>query len=66
MAVIPSPEIDETQDIPTQVFERFLSEMESAGASSEIIVRLRKTLLVDQVYTEIALKAAILGEEALL
>lgn len=63
MAVVSTPGIDGTIDIPTQVFESFLSELESTGASSEMIARLRKTLLEDHIFTEGALKTAVLGEE---
>jgi hypothetical protein len=63
MAIATTQEVDGKQDIPTQVFESFLTELESTEASSEMVARLRKTLLVDQVYTESALKAAVLGEE---
>ena len=63
MAVVFSLGIDGTVDIPTQIFESFLSELESTGASSEMIGRLRKTLLEDCILTEGALKTAVLGEE---
>jgi hypothetical protein len=63
MAITTMQEVDGKQDIPTQVFESFLTELASTEASSEMVARLRKTLLVDQVYTESALKAAVLGEE---
>lgn len=63
MAVVPSPEINGKQDIPAQVFESFLLELESTGASSEMVARLRKTLLDDRIFTEGALKTAIFGEE---
>ena len=52
-------------DVPTQVFEKFLQALGSAGALPQSIERLRKTLLEDQTFTEHALKAAVLGEETL-
>jgi len=52
-----------TQDVPTQVFEKFLQALTDAGASVELVTRLRKTLLEDKTLTETALKDAILGEE---
>jgi hypothetical protein len=57
-------EVDGNQDIPSQVFESFLAGLETAEIAQEMVARLRKTLLVDQVFTESALKAAVLGEEA--
>jgi hypothetical protein len=57
--------IDRTHEVPVQVFEKYLDALETAGVSSEMIQRLRKTLLEDKAYTERALKTAILGEESL-
>lgn len=64
MADVSASGINGTTDIPTQVFESFLSELKSTGASSEMIERLRKTLLEDHIFTEGALRTAVLGEEA--
>ncbi len=60
-----TPAIDRTPDVPKQVFEKYLEALEGARVSSELITRLRKTLLDDKTYTERALKAAVLGEESL-
>jgi len=55
---------DMIQDVPTQVFTKFLTALESAGASAELVARLSKTLLEDKVFTEVALKEAVFGEES--
>lgn len=49
-------------DVPAHVFESFLQALESNSASIELVARLRKTLLVDKVFTEKALKEAIFPE----
>lgn len=58
-----SPTKERTLDVPAQVFEKFLQALEDAGASAELIARLRRTLLEDKTFTERALKEAVLGEE---
>jgi hypothetical protein len=50
-------------DVPAQVFEKFIQTLGEAGASEELVARLRKTLLEDKTFTERALKHAVLGEE---
>jgi hypothetical protein len=52
-----------TPDVPAQVFEKFLLALENAGSSTEMIARLRKTLLEDKKFTERALKEAVLAAE---
>lgn len=53
-----------TRDVPAQIFEEFLRSLGSAGVSVELIARLRKTLLEDRIFSEGALKEAILSEES--
>jgi hypothetical protein len=60
-----SPTVEGTHDVPTQVFESFLQALSSSGMSTELVARLRKTLLEDKAFTESALKAAVLGKEPL-
>ena len=60
-----SPTVEETPDVPAQVFEKFLQSLESEDVSAELIVRLRKALLEDKTFTERALKKAVLDEEPL-
>jgi len=52
------------QDVPAQVFKKFLEALLSAGASVELVTQLSKALLDDRTFTEIALKEAIFGEES--
>ena len=60
-----SPILERTSDVPVQVFEKFLQALREAGASAELVARLRKTLLEDKKFTERALKEAVLAEEPL-
>ena len=53
----------ETPDVPTQVFEKFLQVLVDAGASVELVSRLRKTLLEDKKFTDSALQEAVLADE---
>lgn len=50
-------------DVPSQVFENFLTELEVAGTAPHVVACLRKTILEDGVLTEDALKEAIFSEE---
>jgi len=52
-----------TDNIPDQVFKTFLESIEGAGVPIELVARLRKTLLEDHVFSDAALKSAVLGEE---
>jgi len=58
-----SPTPEGTPDVPTQVFEKFLQALGDAAVSTELVARLRKTLLEDKAFTERALKEAVLAEE---
>ena len=49
-------------DVPAQVFQTYLEDLQAAGASEELVARLRTVLLVDKVYTERAINAAIFPE----
>lgn len=60
-----SPRMAGTTDVPAQVFEEFLRALGDAGASAELVARLRKALLEDRTFTERALKLAVIGEERL-
>jgi len=60
-----SPILEGTSDVPAQVFEKFLQALMDAGASAELVARLRKTLLEDKKFTERALREAVLSEEPL-
>ena len=60
-----TPTIENTHDIPTQIFVNYLQALESAGVSVELVARFRKTLLEDETFTERALKEAVLPEEPL-
>jgi hypothetical protein len=58
-----SPTTHGTPDVPTQVFEEFLQALMDAGASVELVARLRKTLLEDKRFTDAALQEAVLADE---
>ena len=58
------PALERTADVPARVFEQFLQALEGAGASTELVGRLRKTLLEDKSYTDRALREAMFGEGA--
>ena len=60
-----SPTKEGTPDVPAQVFEKFLQALGDAGVSTELVARLRKTLLEERTFTDPALKAAVFGEESL-
>ena len=60
-----SPIVDGTPDVPAQIFEKFLQGLESKDVSADLVARLRKILLEDKMFTERALKDAILAEEPL-
>lgn len=50
-------------DVPDQVFEQFLKEMEKAELPRELVDRFRKTLLRDRIVNDKGLKAALFGED---
>lgn len=59
------PSVQGLSDVPTLVFDAFLEALKQAGASDELIIRLRKALLEEKKFTERALKDAVLPEEPL-
>ncbi len=59
------PTVEGAPDVPAQVFEKFLQALGGTGVPTELIARLRKTLLEDKTFTERALKEAVLAEEPL-
>lgn len=63
MATLPTTK--ETFEVPSEIFETFLKNLEREGVSAELIERLRKTLLEDKVFTDRALKEAVFPEEPL-
>lgn len=54
---------DASKDIPTRVFEEFLDALRGAGEDAVVVDQLRQTLLVDRVFTDRALRAALVPEE---
>jgi len=54
------------QDVPSKIFEQFLQTLGETNLSKEIPARLRKVLLEEGTFSEIALREAILGKEVLL
>jgi len=53
-------------DIPAQVFTSFLQSLSESGAAPELVDRLRTTLLKNKVFSDRALKDAVLGEETII
>lgn len=51
-------------ELSTEVFEKFLAELEQAGIPEEVRARLRDALLVRPRLSDVALRAAVFGEEA--
>jgi hypothetical protein len=60
-----SPAIGGAPDVPTQVFEKFLEALTGADIPAEVVARLKKALVEDKTFTDRALKAAVLSDEAL-
>lgn len=52
-------------DVPVEVFDKFLNALQEANLPEEVVYRLRVVLLEERNFTDRALKAAVLGEEAL-
>ena len=46
-------------EVPKQIFAKFLDELSTTDIPAELVGRLRKTILEDQVITEGAVKAAL-------
>ena len=55
---------DTTADVPKQVFQKFLENVEAAGGNVEMVSRLKTTLLEKCDFSEEALESAIFGESA--
>ncbi len=60
-----SPATGGVPEVPAQVFEKFLEALTVADVPAEVVARLRKTLLDDKIFTDRALRAAVLSEEPL-
>jgi hypothetical protein len=56
--------LDTTADVPTQVFQKFLETIETAGGNAETVSRLKTTLLEKPDLSEEALETAIFGERS--
>ena len=60
-----SPGKEKVQDVPDQVFKKFLEALQGSGASAQLVARLSKTLLEDKAFSDVALREAVLGEESI-
>lgn len=58
-----TPEQTPQADVPTQVFESFLTALEKEGVAQEVIQRLRKTLVEEGKFSDKQLKSALFPEE---
>lgn len=61
----PEPRTEENRlpEIPRKIFEEFLSELPTIGASEEMIARFRKTLVEDVDLSAEGVKTALFTEE---
>ncbi len=50
-------------EVPDQVFNQFLKDLEKAELPTELVERFRKTLIQDRVINEKGLRAALFGED---
>ncbi len=50
-------------DVPTNVFEAFLSQLEKAEAPTDVVERLRKTILQEKDLSDRAIRAALFFED---
>lgn len=50
-------------EVPAQVFEKFLSELESTDVPKDVITRLRKTILEEGKLKQDAIQKAIFSED---
>jgi len=57
------PQTHTTSDVPTQIFEAFLSALAESGVPPEKISRLRRALLENKDWSEQSLAAAVMSEE---
>ena len=53
---------DTPVDVPTQVFNDFLSALKESKVSDDVIARLHQTLLKEQKFSDAAIKVAVLGD----
>lgn len=60
-----SPRAERKPDVPAQIFEKFLEDLEEVSVPVELVARLRKALIEEKSFTERALKMAIFSEEPL-
>lgn len=50
-------------ELPMEVFEKFIGALEGAEIPKEVRDRLHTTLLIDQKFTDGALRSAVFGED---
>lgn len=62
--MVPAAPTTKAADVPAQVFDQFLADLAEANVPAEVVTRLRKTLVEDRAFTEIALRKAVFGEES--
>jgi hypothetical protein len=61
--MVPQTPSPKATDVPTQVFDQFLGKLGLANVPAEVVARLRKTLVDDRAFTELALRKAVLGDD---
>src|SRR3989304_2722914 len=60
-----SPRAERKPDVPAQIFEKFLEDLEEVSVPVELVARLRKALIEEKSFTERALKRGGFAEEPL-
>ena len=56
------PVANEIQDVPQKIFEKFLEELTNTGISSDVVDRLKNTILSENTPPEQALKTALFSD----
>lgn len=53
---------DNLTDVPAQIFQKFLQALSDKNVPPELVSRLRKTLVEDEIFTDAALSEAVLDQ----
>ena len=53
---------DSLKDVPVQIFQKFIQALSDKDLPPELVSRLRKTLIEDEIFTDAALSEAVLDQ----